>query len=508
MRKNILIGGKAGQGINSISGIITSILTRHGYYIFNYRDYQSLIRGGHNFNIISISDKPIASVESTLDGIIPLDKITFEKHKSQLNKNCCIIKPEEFEDLGRNANIAKASAYLRSLGIEKQEIINVINKRWPGKETLEAIEKGFSSREIETYLKPLKNKIRLMTGSQAVAQGALNSKIDFYVGYPMTPSTGVLSELASKQLEEKTKVFQAENEISVINTALGISFSGKKAMVGTSGGGFDLMSEGLSLQGQSEIPLTVYLAARAGPGTGVPTYSSQADLNIALKSGHGEFPRLVVAPGDPKEAIEKTNEAIYLSEKYGSLSIIFSDKNLAESQYSSTEKPNKTIPIKSKRKIPGKEIVKASSYEQNKSGNTTEDPEITKLNAEKRLAKYDALKKECEKFEMVKIHGNKKSKNLIISWGSTKGVILDSIKDLDTKFLQVIYIKPLSNKIKSEMQKAKNIILIEENVTGQLGRFLREKTGIAIPSKNRILKYDGRPFYCNKLKKEIERKLK
>ena len=509
MRLNILIGGKAGQGINSISELITTILTKEGYYVFNYRDYQSLIRGGHNFNVLSISDKRIASIETELDAIIALDDKTVETHKKELKKGGIIIfESPEFEGLGKNENIAKATAYLKSLGISKEKILETIMKSFKTPEALIAMEKGYRIGEVKTTLSPLKNKLSVMTGSEAVAQGAINSKIDFYFGYPMTPSTGVLNELSARQNETELKVFQSENEISVINMALGTSFTGKNVMIGTAGGGFDLMTEALSFQGMSEIPLTVYLASRPGPGTGVPTYSSQADLNIAIRAGHGEFPKTVIAPGDPIEAIEKTNEAIYLAEKFNALSIILSDKNLAESQYSFENKVNKTIQIKSNRKIPGKEIVKASSYEHDKYGNTTESAELTKINADNRIKKYETIKNECEKFEMIKIHGKKKSKNLIISFGSTKGVILDAIEDLNARFLQVIYVKPLSEKIKKEMLSAENLILVEENSTGQLGRLLREKTGISIPAKNRILKYDGRPFYCDELKKELEKRLK
>ena len=277
-------------------------------------------------------------------------------------------------------------------------------------------------------------------------------------------------------------------------------------MIGTSGGGYDLMTEGLSLQGQSEIPLVVYLCSRPGPGTGVPTYTSQADLDIALRGGHGEFPRVVIAPGDPIECIEKTNEAFYLAEKFKTLSIILSDKHLAESEFSYDKKPNKAIPVKIKRKIPGKEIVKASSYECDKFGNTTESAELTEKNVENRIKRYNQIKKESKKFEMIKIYGKKDSKNLVIGWGSTKITILDAIKDEDFKFLQVLYIKPLSSKIKKEIQKAKKVIIVEQNVTGQLGRLIREKTGIKI--ENRILKYDGRPFYCDELRKRLKQEVK
>ncbi|MBU0470194.1 MAG: 2-oxoacid:acceptor oxidoreductase family protein [Nanoarchaeota archaeon] len=505
MRLNILIGGKAGQGINKISEIVSKILIKQGYFVFNYRDYPSLIRGGHNFNILSISEEKVGSYQSGLDGIIALDQKTIILHKNKLKKKEFIIDSKDFETFGRNLNLALAGALIKILGIDRKNLMKQIKKEFNKKEALSAAEKGFTSQKNRFNLKKRNNNnIIIMTGSQAITQGAINSGINRYLAYPMTPATEVMHELAARQLknnENNLLVFQAENETAVVNAALGASFSGAKTMIGTSGGGFDLMCEGLSLQGQSEIPLIVYLASRPGPGTGVPTYSSQADLNLALRGGHGEFPRVVVAPGDPLECIEKTNEAFYLSEKFNSLSIILSDKHLAESWFSFNRKPTKALKLKVSRKIPGKEIVKASSYEHDGKGNTTEDAEITVRKARERLLKYEKIKKECEKFEMIKIHGKKKSKNLIISWGSTKTVILDAIKDLDYKFLQVLYLKPLSDQVKEEMKKARKIILIEQNVTGQLGRVIREKTGIKI--RQRILKYDGRPFSSDELRTEI-----
>lgn len=505
MRLNILIGGKAGQGINKISEIVSDVLVSQGYFTFNYRDYPSLIRGGHNFNVLSISDQRVGSIESKLDIIIPLDDNTIKIHKQELKKQGLIINFNQFKDLGRNINIALAGCLIKILGFEKDILINRIREEFNNKEALSAAEKGFESVENKFNLKPLNNKIQIMSGTQAISQGAINSGIDLYLAYPMTPATGVLHELAEKQLENKQEpfmVFQPENEIAVANMALGSSFAGAKTMIGTSGGGFDLMTEAMSFQGQSEIPLVVYLASRPGPGTGIPTYTSQGDLNVALRGGHGEAPRIVIAPGDPIEAIEKTNEAFYLSQKFNSLSIILSDKHLAESEFSSDRKPNKPIKIQIKRTVPGEAIVKANSYEHDKFENTTESPENAKKAAEARLEKYEKIKQECKKFQMIKIFGNKNSKNLIIGWGSTKTVILDATDQLpDYKFLQVLYIKPLSNEIKKEIEKANKVILVENNVTGQLGRLIREKTGISI--KNRILKYDARPFRSDELKEEI-----
>jgi 2-oxoglutarate ferredoxin oxidoreductase subunit alpha len=259
------------------------------------------------------------------------------------------------------------------------------------------------------------------------------------------------------------------------------------------------MSEGISFQGMSEIPLVIYLSSRPGPGTGIPTYTAQADLDIALRAGHGEFPRVVIAPGDAAEALEKTNEAFYLSEKFNSLSILLSDKHISESEFSMDKKMKKPLNMPLRKKMKG--VVKANSYEHDSSGNTIEDAELSEKNAMERIEKYSRIKKECERFDMIKMHGNPKSKNLIIGWGSTKPAILDAIKGLDFKFLQVLYVKPLSDEIKKEMEKARKVILVEGNVTGQLGRLIREKTGISI--KNRMLKYDGRPFNSDELRKEL-----
>ncbi|MFH1152119.1 MAG: 2-oxoacid:acceptor oxidoreductase family protein, partial [Nanoarchaeota archaeon] len=375
MKLNILIGGKAGQGINKVSEIVSKILVAEGYFTFNYRDYPSLIRGGHNFNVLCVSDKRVGSIESKFDIIVAMDENTIKIHKNQLKKSGVIITYKSFEkdELGRNINLALAGALAKIFGVSKKILITNIKKEFDNKDSLAAAEKGYASRESKFTLKKLNNKISIMTGSKGVSQGAINSNIDLYLAYPMTPATGVMNLLASDQTKNKLMMFQSENEIAVVNQALGASFAGAKTMIGTSGGGYDLMTEGLSLQGMSEIPLVVYLCSRPGPATGIPTYTSQADLDIALRGGHGEFSRVVIAPGDPIESIEKTNEAFYLSEKFGCLSIVLSDKHLAESEFSSDRKPNKTIPVKINRKIPGKDVIKASSYECDKFGNTTED---------------------------------------------------------------------------------------------------------------------------------------
>lgn len=504
MRLNILIGGKAGQGINKVSQIVSNVLAKYGYFSFNYRDYASLIRGGHNFNTLSVSDEQIESQEATMDVIAALDERTLKTHEQFLKKGGTIITADEFKNEGRNINIAIAGAIVKLLGIPLTELENEIKSQFKEyKEALISAKKGFDSKTTTSELKKLNNKISIMSGSQAIAKGARNSELDLYIAYPMTPATNAMHELASNQIQDNLLVFQAENEIAAASMAIGASFAGVKIMTGTSGGGFDLMSETLSLQGISEIPLTVYLASRVGPATGVPTYTAQSDLDIALRAGHGEFPRIVIAPSNPIETVETTSQALYLAEKFRTLSIILSDKHLAESEFSTTESPEKTPKFKITRPTPGSDLVKNSSYESDKFGNSTESYTLTEANANARTEKYNDAKKFIEKtFKMTKLHGNKKSKNLIIGWGSTSGAIKDAIKGLDAKFLQVLYCKPLSPQIKKEIQKADKTILVECNVTGQLGRLIREKTGIKI--ENRLLKYNGRPFHSDELNKLIK----
>jgi 2-oxoglutarate ferredoxin oxidoreductase subunit alpha len=255
------------------------------------------------------------------------------------------------------------------------------------------------------------------------------------------------------------------------------------------------------MSGVAEIPIVVYLSQRPGPGTGVATYTSQGDLNMALNFGHGEFPRTVAAPGDPKEAQEITNEAFYLSQKFKIPSIILGDKHLAESYYT-LEEESSIIKIDNTT-----QLTRYNSYEKDSFGSATEDPQIIKSNIEKRLKKAQQIKKELEKLPRFSVYGETNSKNIIVSWGSTKGAIIDAIKDLDVEFLNIKYLEPFSDGIKVNLLK-KNIILVENSPTGQLAGVISKNTGIFIEDKNKILRYDGRPFFADELKKEIEKRLK
>jgi 2-oxoglutarate ferredoxin oxidoreductase subunit alpha len=329
----------------------------------------------------------------------------------------------------------------------------------------------------------------------------MKSGLDVYFGYPMTPATTVMSELAEKQIKNNHVVIELEGEIAAINAAIGASITGAKAMTGTSGGGFDLMTEALSMTGQAEVPLVIYLAQRVGPGTGSATYTSQSDLNLALNAGHGEFNRLVVAAGDPLEAAELTSQAFYFSQKYKIPALVLSDKHLAESVYTIDKKPTIT---KSEKSI---KLGKFTSYEHDKDATVTDNAELLAKNAEARVQKAKDIAKDAKKFETFKIYGKTNSKNLVLFWGSTKGAVLDAIKSQDTKVLQILYLEPFPEQIESELKKASNIMIVENNSTAQLANLLASKTCMRLDDKNKILRYDGRPFLSDELEKEIKKRL-
>lgn len=502
MRKNILFGGKAGQGPNILSDLVAKGLLKHGYYAFYSRDYQSIIRGGHNFNLVSLSDNPISSNHHGIDIMVALDENTEIVHAKELNKGCIVLKKG-------HGNMYYAGSIFKILGIDFSILDGLLKElKRKYEENIKEAKEGYDSTKESIDLPKLDDKkLTLMNGNQGIAHGAIASGLEYYYAYPMTPATGVLTDLAQEMKNPKNKhiTIELENEIAIINAAIGSSIVGGKSMIGTSGGGFDLMTEGLSLTGIAEVPLVLYLSQRPGPATGVPTYSGQGDLKMALGAGHGEFTRIVIAPGSPKESIDLTNQAFYLSQKYRVPAIVLGDKDLAESKYSFTNNPKLLDAKKSITKL-----MRFNSYEKDVEGSATDIPEEIISEIDRRMKKEKEMKKEIEKMETYKVHGKKDSKNLVVSWGSPKGAIHDAIKHgkLDVKFLQIIYLEPFSSKIKQELEKAKNIILVENSVTGYLAEVIAQHTQIVIPDKNKILKYDGRPFTSTEIETEVKKRLK
>lgn len=540
MQKTILIGGKAGQGIAAAAYLLGKALTQLGFYVFDYRDYQSLIRGGHNFNTLSFSDRPVRSHMDAYDLIVALDQQTIEEHAKDLKPEGWVIGDKglafnklisvDLESILKElnaptiaANTVLVGAACKFFDLPIQPLLSTIEERFKEKSKIpkSAAAKGYEAVEAKESL-PVKGERKyFISGSEAVSIGALAAGLDVYLAYPMTPATPVLHQLAKEQLKHDILVAQLENEIAVVNAGLGASYAGAKVMVGTSGGGFALMAEATSLQGMSEIPLVIYLAQRASPSTGTPTYTAQSDLKFALNVGHGEFPRVIVAPGDAKEAFYRTIEAFYLAYKYRVLAIILSDKHLGESHYTyeTWEEPKLKVNrflVKpageyksykltdtgvSPRAVPGEALVRASSWEHDEDGITSDKPDLMERMCSKRLKKEKSLMEEIKKLDPITVYG--KGENLVVGWGSTKGAILDALNEVSSfRFLQISYISPFpSAEVKKELESSAKVILVENNATGLLGQVIAEQTGHLI--KDKILKYDGRPFTSKYLVKAI-----
>ncbi|MCL4406051.1 MAG: 2-oxoacid:acceptor oxidoreductase subunit alpha [Patescibacteria group bacterium] len=542
MKRSVLVGGEAGRGTDKTAALIGEIFSSCGYYCFIYRDYGSFIKGGHNFSVVTVSSDPVFSHEENFDVIVALDDVALRKHIKFLKPDGLIFvnngdrKPtgniisvgaDEFaarknikRSFGNNVFIG---AVLKSFGLDWHSGWKILSKQFSKFDAVvarEALKKGYGAwNDKRFWFKPRLQKLRLSTGNQAAARAAVESGLELCFAYPITPATGFVDELRQGN---RVVVHQPEDEIAAINNSLGATFGGAMTAVATSGEGAALMAESFSLAAMSELPLVLYWAERLGPSTGVPTYTSQGDLKFALNIGHGEFPRVVVAPGDADEAYNRTAEAFYLAYKYRLPVVILTDKHLAESYYNFKPSPFLVRPEKfltasgadyksyavtrngvSPRLAPGQnQVVRVTSYEHDEEGLTTEDPKTIVAMDAKRWKKRKFLEGEIAKLQPYRVYG--KGKNLIVGWGSVKGAIIDALRELpDYSFLQITYVAPFPvDKVKKIMRKARKTILVENNSTGLLGQVIKEKTGIEIGDK--ILKNGGRPFTADEIVKRLK----
>lgn len=550
MHYNLLIGGAAGQGIDTMAAILGKSLKKEGYAVLTTPDFMSRIRGGHNFILIRFGDSPVYSHSMVLDGMIALDDDTVDLHLDELKPEGFILCDQKLVTDDKRAIKIPLTAMAKTLGnprvsgsIAISAILKLFGLSLDGiKEILEqeikaqfveinlkAFNKGFT--EVETRYKKLDAEFTdhmIISGNKSLALGALAAGVRFYSAYPMSPSTGIMEFLASKSEALNVVVEQAEDEIAAINMVLGASFAGARAMTGTSGGGFSLMVEALGLSGIAEIPIVIVEVQRPGPATGLPTRTEQSDLRFAIHASQGEFPRKVVALRNQEDAYRQTLRAFTTAEKYQLPVIILSDQYLADG--SATIKPL-SLPSKIKetksvvkpgeykrylltengispRLFPGqtKKLVVVDSDEHDEQGFITESASVRKSMVDKRMRKLQGIVEELEEPEFL---GSKKADILLLGWGSIWGPIKEAVEVLNQespdKYCALVFgdIYPLPDKLLQERaQRAKLIINIEQNATGQLAGLIREKTGIVCTQS--ILKYDGRQLAGEEIASRIK----
>ncbi|NLP35772.1 MAG: 2-oxoacid:acceptor oxidoreductase subunit alpha [Clostridiales bacterium] len=553
---NILIGGAAGQGIDTTVTILEKLLKKSGYFVYTTRDVMSRVRGGHNFSTIRFGNEIIRSHSHQLDGIIALNSETIELHHAKLKENGFIlcdsklreqdnkIIPLPMEEMAKELGNPRVSGSIAIGAILKlfgesldhaEDVMKVSVKQLYYEINIKAIHLGYDKVDARFLHKGGNfHDWMLLSGNQAIALGAIAAGLRFYSAYPMSPSTSIMEYLASKSLETDVLVEQAEDEIAAINMAIGASYAGARAMTGTSGGGFSLMVEALGLSGIAEIPLVAVDVQRPGPATGLPTRTEQSDLKFVVSASHGEFPRMVIAVRDHADAYYQTIRAFTMADKYQIPVIILSDQYLADSNI--TVKPFDLPNLQditpyldnidmeldedylryrftedgiSPRRIPGetKALVAADSDEHDERGWITESADIRTRMMDKRLHKLNKLKEELQEPEFI---GDDNCEILLLGWGSMYGPIKEAVKLLNKKYngkygaLVFGDIFPLPTaRLLEKAPLAKQIVNIEQNATGQLAGIIREYTGIQC--NDSILKYDGRQISAEEIVDILEK---
>ncbi|MBS3163890.1 2-oxoacid:acceptor oxidoreductase subunit alpha [Candidatus Woesearchaeota archaeon] len=577
MRENALCwraGGQAGDGIMTVGQMFGRVCSRSGLHVCVSAEFPSLIRGGHNSVWVRVGgDSARAPLRGT-DLLVALNRESIDRHAASLNPGAAVIfdpdhmevrqeelpgkllAPIPLESIARHdagdkiyRNVVAVGATLGLLDFGRDTFREVLQSLFGRKgpeviaANLAAAEQGYESgaQFSEQYPHRLRaqpaEKRMLLTGNHAIAMGALAAGCRFYSAYPMTPASELLHFLARVEREQGIVVRQSEDEIAALCMALGASHAGVRAMTGTSGGGFALMGEALSLAGMSETPVVVVVASRPGPSTGMPTWTAQGDLRFAAHAGHGEFPRFVIAPGDVGEAFSCTAHAFGLAEKYQAPAIVLSDRFLSMGWWSQPLFSGEGLvpergkladgallqemrssfgrPLRyresedgvSPRWFPGTPggAFSASGNEHDESGDTCDKVENRKRQMDKRLRKMAAAEKDIPPPQLF---GDEDAELLLAGFGSTKMPALDALELLSERgipaaYLHVSYLVPFKAEAVRRIISGRGLVVVEGNADGQLAGMIAEHTGII--ARQRILKYDGRPFFPDEIAKEAER---
>ncbi|MDY6862552.1 MAG: 2-oxoacid:acceptor oxidoreductase subunit alpha [Thermodesulfobacteriota bacterium] len=554
---NVLIGGEAGQGLLTIGQIFARVLVRSGYFIVVTQSYQSRIRGGHNTFTVRISSKRALSPLESIDILVALDANTVIMQRENLSQKGIIIVDKKFNIVDdvclhvpyqeltpdRLYNISALGILSAFIGLNENLVGRTLGDFFSNKDThfieenRQILTSAFSwvaRQRISLKKLPLISNPShrlMMNGNEAIALGAISAGLKFYSFYPMTPATSIALTL-SKQAETMGFIVeQAEDEIAAINMAIGASFAGAQSMVGTSGGGFALMVEGVSLSAMTETPLVIVIAQRPGPATGLPTRTEQADLEFVIHSGHGEFPRAVLAPGTVEDCFYLTRNAFALAEQYQCPIFILTDQFLADSYHAIEPFDIENLsPIQvdtkvddsisryhrylitesgiSPRYVPGESeyFVIADSDEHTEDGHLTEDLQVRKKMVEKRLKKEKGIRTEVIP---PRFNGDKRPDTLLVSWGSSMGAVLEAAIQMrnNGKRIATLHFSQVWPLVQDQfigyLKDARQVVCVEGNATGQLAKLIRRETGFHI--KICVNRYDGLPINADFILQELNR---
>src|SRR5579859_2471404 len=574
------IGGAAGQGVATPGDIFAKIFSRRGLHLNAYNAYQSIIRGGHTFLTIRTGPDKVTNMGDRIDLLIPLNQDTMDRHLNLLTAGAaCIynadsIKPgaaasgvqlcplpvSKLADITRNKvaqNTLALGAALSMMGIGFQALESVLTEQFKKKgeavvkENVDVARAGYEygTANFKPFAHPLpmtEAKYAVLSGNTAMAMGGAAAGVKFYCAYPMSPSTGVLHWMAANGRKAGIMVRQVEDEIGVVNMAIGAAHAGVRAMCATSGGGFALMSEGLGMSAMMETPVVVINCQRAGPSTGVPTKTEQGDLWQMLGAAFGDYPRVIAAPLDIGDCFTLIPEIFNIAERFQCPGIVLCDLLLAEGRLSvdpaildfnpkvdrgelitsangngngsESNGAYKRYLITesgvSPRAVPGVpgHTHTAATDEHDEDGVLISDeftnPIKRRAMMEKRMRKMEGI---AAAVPPPTLQGPPNAEVTLIGWGSTQGVIEEArgilnAQGISANQLQIRWLVPLhGDAILDLLQDAKHTIIIENNYSGQFARYLRSETSF-VPDGN-IRKYDGEPFMPHHIVEAVKEQL-
>jgi 2-oxoglutarate ferredoxin oxidoreductase subunit alpha len=552
---SIVLSGEAGQGLQTVEEFLGETLTQETY-VFSSKEVMSRVRGGNNSVEIRVSNQPIQALRYTIDVLFLFNDHALERLLPRLTPSTLIYgeapflksvppqyktKEVAFLDLGKQAgnrlyeNTAMFGYIAGMIGASIDNAKAIITKRFNkrGEDivsgNLKAFDLGYDlgrkDPDRPKELKPIHfSPKRVLTGNDVLSMGAVAGGVNYVAAYPMSPGTTLMTLLEDKSRDYEILVEQAEDEIAALNMVLGAWYAGARALTTTSGGGFALMTEAVSLSGITETPAVIHVAQRPGPATGLPTRTEQADLNLVLYAGHGEFPRMIFAPGRLEDGVEVMSRAFYMADKYQIPVFVLSDQYWLESMsqvdaLDFNPKYLESFVVETKRDyqryafdksgisprgVPGYGLgyVKVDSDEHDEAGGITESFTMRGSMQDKRLHKFDLMKKDI--MEPL-ISGSSKQENLVLSWGSTYGVIEEALSThpkWDLTHIHFVQVYPLPESLKDIISKAKNILVIENNATGQFANLIQMTYGVKV--NQRILKYNGEPYHIDELIAKME----
>lgn len=570
-RLKIKITGESGAGLLSTGSIVNRALSMMGFHVVADREYPSLIKGGHSCFAINASSEPIHALCEDTEIMLCIDKQSMEAYIDDLKSGGLLVhgyeKPDGIKDMMAKAkrrkvrvvhqlsreiaesvggnvlmvNVVLAGMLWKAMGFDLKYIRDSVAVQFADKPKwlpidIKCVEEGYKKAEkiLDLEAPKKKHKKIMVDGNQSIALGAIHCGVRAYFAYPMSPSSSILTHMAEWCHECDVLVKQVEDEISVAQMTLGAMHMGTRALCATSGGGYDLMTETVSLAGMIETPFVCVVVQRPGPATGLPTWTAQGDFNLAIHSSHGEFARVVIGVSDPESCFDLIQHAFNIAEKYQIVVIVLSDKSTAETRVTVDPFKQKKIKIErglvtgddlkklknedrfaitksgvSKRWLPGssKAYYFANGDEHWVDGSLTEDAKPSEEMYAKRMRKLDTVKKALPKPE---IFGAKSDADLaFVGWGSTKNVMLDAIEEakkegIKVSYLHYDYVFPLDEKAaQSFMKKNEKTYLIEGNYLGQFGEYVETQTGMKFAKK--LLKYNGRPFFVEEVLEFIKK---